>query len=131
MQFLYLTKYIHRNPLKLIGNNPNNLVVYPYSSYPNYLNLIDQSWVDPQNITYRYSPKNTNNQYKSFVEETNELATEITTMGELTLDWETYDPRGPSPRIIMQDLDDTGFHPQGIGKLFAAQFQRTSRGQVT
>ncbi len=89
MQFLYLTKYIHRNPLSLVGNDPTKLTDYTYSSYHNYLNIIHQDWVNPENITYRYSPKNPNNTYRSFVEESKELATEITTLGNITLDWDT------------------------------------------
>lgn len=89
MQFLYLTKYIHRNPLKILVHNPQELVSYPYSSYRNYLNIIHQDWINPENITYRYSPKNPRNTYKAFVEESKELATEITTIGNITLDWDT------------------------------------------
>lgn len=89
MQFLYLTKYIHRNPLDLPGYQPSNLPEYPYSSYRNFMGVIHQSWVDPSDIIYRYSKNNTRNTYQYFVEEFKELSTEIETIGNLALDWET------------------------------------------
>lgn len=89
MQFLYLTKYIHRNPLDLPGYQPSNLLEYPYSSYRNFTGTIHQSWIDPSDIIYRYSKNNTRNTYQNFVEEFREISTEIETLGNLTLDWET------------------------------------------
>lgn len=89
MQFLYLTKYIHRNPLDLPSYSPASLLDYPYSSYRNFTGNIHQAWIDPSDIIYRYSKNNTRNTYQKFVEESKELSTEIETIGNLTLDWET------------------------------------------
>lgn len=89
MQFLYLTKYIHRNPLDLPDYSKINLLEYPYSSYRNFTGNILQVWIDPSDITHRYSNKNPLNTYQSFVEESNELSTEIETLGNLTLDKES------------------------------------------
>ena len=69
LQFLYLTKYIHRNPLALVHNNPSNLYTYPYSSYPNYLKLIHQSWVHCDDVLYYFSKFDPKNSYQRFVEE--------------------------------------------------------------
>lgn len=67
-QFIELSKYIHRNPLKILPKN-SPLSDYPYSSYRNYLGAIHQPWVHPEDITYSYSSKNQHNSYQTFVEE--------------------------------------------------------------
>jgi len=64
-QFLWITKYIHRNPLSL---SPT-LIDYPYSSYPNYLNQIHQTWIHPENILTYFSQTNPRLTYQVFVEE--------------------------------------------------------------
>lgn len=71
-QFTYLTKYIHRNPLKLTSykDRPRQLAEYSFSSYPNYLKLRHQTWVNPENILAYFSSTNPNNSYKNWVEET-------------------------------------------------------------
>jgi putative transposase len=89
MQLLYLTKYIHRNPLALDGYTTKNLLDYPYSSYRNFTGIIHQSWIDPSDVIYRYSGNNSHNTYQSFVEETKEISDEIETLGDLTLDHDT------------------------------------------
>lgn len=66
-QFLYLTKYIHRNPLPILRESP--LKSYSYSSYPNYLGLRQQKWIHPENILSYFSRTNPNNSYQTFVEE--------------------------------------------------------------
>ena len=71
-QFLYLTKYIHRNPLDLPPTSPG-LEGYPYSSYPNYLHHIHQIWLKPQEILSYFSRTNPSLAYKSFVEDGSEL----------------------------------------------------------
>lgn len=60
-QLLYLSKYIHRNPIGLTRREP---VGYKYSSYTNYLGLINQVWVKPLDFIGK--------DYKSFVEEIDE-----------------------------------------------------------
>ena len=62
-QLLYLSKYIHRNPIELLPAR-RLLVDYKYSSFPNYLGLFNQTWVKPLDFI--------NSSYKSFVEETDE-----------------------------------------------------------
>lgn len=89
LQYLYLSKYIHRNPLEIIGNDIVKLTEYPYSSYPNYLGLIHQDWVHPEEITGYFSKELHHTPYKEFVEEYKELATEISSLGNAALDWET------------------------------------------
>lgn len=70
-QFLWLTKYIHRNPLGLASyrESPRKLVEYPYSSYKNYLNKIHQPWIHPENILTYFSTTNPRSTYQAFVEE--------------------------------------------------------------
>jgi len=67
-QFIYLSKYIHRNPLP----TRTDLVGYKYSSYQNYLGLINQTWVDDSEILSYFSKLNPNESYKKFVEEIDE-----------------------------------------------------------
>lgn len=71
-QFLYLSKYIHRNPLALspYKESPRRLYEYKYSSYGNYLNRFSQSWVSPTSILSNFSQTNRNMSYREFVEDT-------------------------------------------------------------
>jgi len=89
LQYLYLSKYIHRNPLDLVNNDPIKLVEYPYSSYRNYLGYIHQEWVKPNEIKDYFSKENHHTPYREFVEESKELSTEITTLGNSTIDHDT------------------------------------------
>lgn len=82
-QFLYLTKYIHRNPLNIVGGKPKNLSDYNYSSYRNYLGIIHQDWVHTDNILTYFSQTNPSNTYQSFVEES---PSEIANIPALTLE---------------------------------------------
>lgn len=70
-QFLWITKYIHRNPLSLTlyKDDPCKLSNYPYSSYKNYLGIIRQTWLHPENIITYFSKNNPRNSYRNFVEE--------------------------------------------------------------
>lgn len=83
-QFLYLTKYIHRNPLELVTNDPKKLAEYPYSSYRNYLGIIHQNWIHSENVLTNFSQTNPRNTYQSFVEES---PSEIADNPKLTLEW--------------------------------------------
>ncbi len=67
-QFIYLSKYIHRNPLP----TRTDLVGYKYSSYQNYLGLINQTWVNKTEILSYFSKLDSNKSYKQFVEEIDE-----------------------------------------------------------
>lgn len=70
-QFLYLSKYIHRNPLPT-GSDPVGLINYKYSSYLNYLGLINQTWVKTADILSYFKRTNPANSYKVFIEESDE-----------------------------------------------------------
>lgn len=89
MQYLYLSKYIHRNPLDLPGHEKSpKLVDYPYSSYRNYLGIIHQSWVNPTEIVEYFSKENHHAPYREFVED-DQISDEISTLKNLTLDHDT------------------------------------------
>lgn len=82
-QFLYLTKYIHRNPLDLLGNDPTKLSDYSYSSYSNYLGIIHQNWIHKDNVLTYFSKSNPHNSYKKFVEESE---SEVEGISQITLE---------------------------------------------
>lgn len=82
-QFLYLTKYIHRNPLSLPDHSIKNLAEYPYSSYRNYLGTIHQNWIHSHDILVYFSSHGGGNTYQAFVEESE---SEINDSHELTLE---------------------------------------------
>ncbi len=65
---IYLSKYIHRNPLP----SRRDLEGYKYSSYINYLGLINQIWLDKSVILDYFPSKNRVLSYKEFTEETDE-----------------------------------------------------------
>lgn len=67
-QFIYLTKYIHKQALASQGET---LQGQP-SSYPEYLGLRTTSWVHPEEILGYFSEINPKLSYKSFVEEQDE-----------------------------------------------------------
>ena len=69
-QLIYLSKYIHRNPIVLTSGRV--LEVYKYSSYQNYLGLFGQEWVKRDEILDYFSKTKLANSYKSFVEEMDE-----------------------------------------------------------
>jgi putative transposase len=89
MQYLYLSKYIHRNPIDILKyQDSSKLVEYPYSSYRNYLGIIHQNWVHPQEVAVYFSKENHHTPYKEFVED-NQIVDEISTLKNLTLDHDT------------------------------------------
>src|SRR3989344_6017769 len=49
-QLVYLSKYIHRNPLEFL---PSGIILegYKYSSYGNYLGLFNQTWIKKDDIS--------------------------------------------------------------------------------
>ena len=67
-QFIYLSKYIHRNPLPA-RTDPAG---YKYSSYQNYLGRFSQTWVDKSEILSYFSKLNPAESYQEFVEEIDE-----------------------------------------------------------
>ena len=75
-QLLWLTRYIHRNPIvkSLKGESFKGLslkVSSIPSSYKNYLDLISQSWVKPAEILSYFSKGSGFKSYKTFVEDEN------------------------------------------------------------
>lgn len=70
-QFVYITKYIHRNPIDILpaGPGPAGLETYKYSSYGNYLGLFRQRWVRPEQVLSYFSNMRGTNTYQSFVED--------------------------------------------------------------
>lgn len=70
-QFVYISKYIHRNPKDILpaGPGPAGLCDYPYSSYGNYLGLLKQKWVKTDKILSYFQEDDLGGDYKSFVEE--------------------------------------------------------------
>ena len=63
-QLLYLTRYIHRNPLSL---KRLNLLRTQPSSYQNYLGIAQQEWVKPKEILAHFGKQDFTS-YQSFVE---------------------------------------------------------------
>lgn len=72
-QFVYLSKYIHRNPISLFPfkESPRRLREYTYSSYGNYLHLFSQSWVSTGSVFSYFSQVNPQLNYGTFVEHSN------------------------------------------------------------
>lgn len=76
-QFVYLSKYIHRNPLDLITckDDPCRLEDYRYSSYGNYLNKYWQGWLDTEEVLGLFGSVNKQisfKSYRAFVEESSD-----------------------------------------------------------
>jgi len=73
--FVYITKYIHRNPIEILSAvpGPAGLVEYEYSSYGNYLGLCQQDWVKTEEILSNFSKINRRNTYQAFVEDFRDL----------------------------------------------------------
>lgn len=68
---LHLTRYIHQNPLKLLGNTDGEpLSSYPWSSYPTYLGIRQSSYLDPTTVLSFFSTTNKNHSYQDFVTST-------------------------------------------------------------
>ena len=72
-QWVYLAKYIHRNPLDLspFRESPGRLAEYKYSSYPNYLGYFHQQWVKTDEISTHFD--NNKTVYQNFVETLEEI----------------------------------------------------------
>ncbi len=69
-QLFYVTRYIHRNSLGVIGlkGSLNDMLHSQPSSYPNYLSEIHQEWVKPEKILANFSKSGLFKSYKSFAE---------------------------------------------------------------
>ncbi len=71
---LHLTRYIHRNPVRMTGLNPVTAREYPYSSYPYYLRLKQAAWLHPEHILDYFRSAQSKDyrdflSYESFVED--------------------------------------------------------------
>lgn len=85
-QYLYLSSYIHRNPMKLTNST---IDFTQFSSYPYYLGMKNASWVNIDEILafFRSSRNITKNDilsYQNFVESFREKPEEV--LGRLTLE---------------------------------------------
>lgn len=60
----YLTRYIHRNPLKVKQLNP-----FEHTSYPYFIGEKRARWIHPDNILKYFSSNNPNLSYENFVED--------------------------------------------------------------
>jgi putative transposase len=78
-QLIYLTKYIHRNPLDILPAR-TDLAGYKYSSYGNYLRKFNQSWIQTDDVL-EYFKKSS---YQEFVEESDDR--DIQTIKEVVID---------------------------------------------
>jgi len=63
-QLLYVSKYIHLNP---VTTSRTVLEVSQYSSYRNYLNIISQSWVKPEIVLDYLALSNPGMSYETYV----------------------------------------------------------------
>lgn len=70
-QLLHLSRYIHRNPRKLLARD-QPLQGYSYSSYLNYLGMVRQDWLKTEEILGYFAAKNPRGDYERFVNEVEE-----------------------------------------------------------
>lgn len=87
-QFIYLSKYIHRNPLSLspYRESPRRLQEYQYSSYGNYLRMFSQAWIKPEDILSYFSKIHPSLRYEPFVQQS--FAEDIPPIKDVMLDVE-------------------------------------------
>lgn len=84
-QLLYLSRYIHRNPLPFIDDA--HLATFKYSSYPHYLKLKSEDWLHSEEILNFFSQTNPGvNSYAKFVEDKTDEATIYELIGNFILD---------------------------------------------
>jgi len=79
-QLIYISKYIHRNPLT--ASTRMFLEGYKYSSYSNYLGRFSQSWLETSEVLSYFKKQS----YQDFVEEQEER--DVVTIKDLTIDLE-------------------------------------------
>jgi len=79
-QLIYISKYIHRNPLT--ASVRMFLEGYKYSSYSNYLGRFSQSWLETSEVLSYFKKQS----YQDFVEEQEER--DVVTIKDLTIDLE-------------------------------------------
>ena len=67
-QLIYLSKYIHVNPLDSLLNNFPKLSLYRWSSYADYIGLRNTVWLDKERILSLFSTNTYDLSYRSFIE---------------------------------------------------------------
>lgn len=65
-QLLHLSRYIHKNPEKVLQGGP--LKNFSYSSYPEYIGLKQSPWLASHRVLEYFTKNNPHGSYKSFVE---------------------------------------------------------------
>jgi len=83
LQFLHLGRYIHLNPVTSYFIEMKDLQSYPWTSYPNLLNKINNSFVDSQ-ITLNMI--GTTFKYKKFIENQYDYQRKLNLIKHLTFD---------------------------------------------
>jgi len=86
-QLLYITRYIHRNPIKKTYDNSLSsriLSTFQYSSYPNYLGIRHADWVKPDEILIFFGKNNQT--YQSFVEDAMNEENSVRIVGKCMID---------------------------------------------
>lgn len=74
-QFIYLSKYIHKQALIHQSSQGRTLRTWEQpSSYPEYLGKRKTEWVDPEEVLSYFSKTNPKLSYKSFVEEEDDFS---------------------------------------------------------
>jgi len=87
-QLIYLSKYIHRNPIKLTpvpSQPPERFLSYPYSSLHQYLGSHSINWLYPKKILELFGRHNPKSSYNAFVRE-KETEKEMSLLGSLALE---------------------------------------------
>ncbi|MDO8610623.1 MAG: transposase [bacterium] len=77
-QLLNVSHYIHKNPVKdhprlRTEGVPQRAYFSQPSSYPEYLGQRTTEWIHPEEILSYFSDSHSNNSYKNFIEESNNL----------------------------------------------------------
>jgi len=72
-QFIYLTKYIHRQALASQGEALRSWVEKQPCSYSEYLGIRKTAWVHPEEVLGFFSKSNPSLSYQAFVEETEDM----------------------------------------------------------
>ena len=95
-QLLYLTRYIHRNPVDLYSQG-SALRIYAYSSYSRYLGITKEGWIKPDDVLAFFGSKGKFS-YESFVEG-QEFIEAQEHISSLLIDGEDMDSQGSALRI--------------------------------
>lgn len=85
-QLLHLSRYIHKNPealLQVLQGDP--LQKFPYSSFREYIGIVQSEWIKPKVILEFFALKGTNS-YQSFVVQKQE--NEYPILGHCSIDWD-------------------------------------------